>query len=155
MFFILKIFVRASDHSRSIQSASAFVSGLYPHYPKDQTADYVPELTFVPIPIYSFNAEVDKVNRPIPNCKRLVQIQDKTIVKSIQGNRLRVENAEFLERISNLTGQEINIHNVFQIADYIEAAVSLNRYGQVGLLETNKFDTSGLAQQILQSKQGD
>jgi hypothetical protein len=123
---LIQIYVRASDHSRAIQSASAFVSGLYDGYPKDQSAIDVPDFLpgFVPIPVYSIPAKLDKSNRPVPNCRRLKRLQDEIIPRSIQGQILTRQHAEFMERLSNLTGQTIGIHNCFQVADYIEVAVS-------------------------------
>ncbi|KAI6184309.1 Histidine phosphatase superfamily, clade-2-containing protein [Aphelenchoides bicaudatus] len=123
-----RIFIRSSDHSRAIQSATSFASGVYGTYPKDQSAVGLPDLPrgFVPIPVYSFNAEVDKANRPLPNCRRLKRLQDEMIPQSLQGEHMTAQHSEFMERLSNFTGFEVGIHNCFQVADYIEAARRLN-----------------------------
>jgi hypothetical protein len=77
----------------------------------------------VPIPVNTFDAQLDKVNRPIPNCNHLIRLQMEGIVHSIQGQALTYENSEFLDRLSNFTGQQMTIYNSFQVADYVEAAV--------------------------------
>ncbi|KAL9951585.1 hypothetical protein ACROYT_G044269 [Oculina patagonica] len=123
VYYPQDIYVRSSDYSRTLNSASSFLLGLYP--PRNQTLNvsyagvfYAP-YNIQQVPIHTVAVENDQVLRGWLECPEL-QKRLATFYKSTEFQKKESESAELRKQLEGIVGiEKIELKDFYNVYDFI------------------------------------
>ncbi|TKR87142.1 hypothetical protein L596_011594 [Steinernema carpocapsae] len=125
-----EIYMRSTDINRTLETATAFVAGMFDYGKKGKDFPDVPDWkpNWTPVPVHTSAMITDFEGNPFPLCPRAAELDSLQVQSETFKNLIR-DHQEFCDRLRNLAGEKVSIKEGVSVYGLLDALLLLKKHG--------------------------